>query len=236
MDLRRWGFGVPKKAPVDAAAAKDDDVMMSTTSTTAGETETTERRPARARAPPPPAPPPDSASGTQKTAPEVFVYTDGACAHNGRPNARAGYGVYFGEGDPRNVSARVAGRPTNNVAELEGVLRALELVAEEEVRREEVRRDDAPVPAVTVVTDSTYAIRCATTYGAACAAKGWPAAVPNRALVRRVHERFRALAHVRLRHVRAHTGARDRHSVGNARADRLATAAIALSTSPRRRA
>ena len=133
--------------------------------------------------------------------------------------------MYFGEGDPRNVSARVAGRPTNNVAELEGVLRALELVAEGEVRR------DAPV---TVVTDSTYAIRCATTYGAACAAKGWPAAVPNRALVRQVHERFRALAHVRLRHVRAHTGARDRHSVGNARADRLATAAIALSTSPRR--
>ena len=49
MDLRRWGFGVPKKAPVVAAAAKDDVMSMSTTSTTAGETETTERRPARAR-------------------------------------------------------------------------------------------------------------------------------------------------------------------------------------------
>lgn len=28
----------------------------------------------------------------------VHVYTDGSCENNGRPNAIAGYGVYFGEG------------------------------------------------------------------------------------------------------------------------------------------
>ena len=35
---------------------------------------------------------------------EIVVYTDGACVNNGKPDARAGYGVYFGEGDKRNVS------------------------------------------------------------------------------------------------------------------------------------
>lgn len=30
----------------------------------------------------------------------VHVYTDGSCENNGRPNAVAGYGVYFGEGHP----------------------------------------------------------------------------------------------------------------------------------------
>lgn len=28
----------------------------------------------------------------------VHVYTDGSCENNGRPNAIAGFGVYFGEG------------------------------------------------------------------------------------------------------------------------------------------
>lgn len=28
----------------------------------------------------------------------VHVYTDGSCENNGKPNAIAGFGVYFGEG------------------------------------------------------------------------------------------------------------------------------------------
>lgn len=30
----------------------------------------------------------------------VHVYTDGSCENNGKSNAIAGYGVYFGEGHP----------------------------------------------------------------------------------------------------------------------------------------
>ena len=32
------------------------------------------------------------------------VHTDGACSNNGRPNAKAGLGIYFGPDDPRNSS------------------------------------------------------------------------------------------------------------------------------------
>jgi len=31
------------------------------------------------------------------------VFTDGACSHNGGKEAKAGIGISFGEGDPRNV-------------------------------------------------------------------------------------------------------------------------------------
>ena len=37
---------------------------------------------------------------------ELFVYTDGACIHNGKPNAKAGMGVFFGYNDSRNISDR----------------------------------------------------------------------------------------------------------------------------------
>ena len=43
----------------------------------------------------------------------IRVFTDGACSNNGKPNAKAGLGVYFSEKDPRNVSKRVIGKQTN---------------------------------------------------------------------------------------------------------------------------
>ncbi|XP_064616282.1 ribonuclease H1-like [Liolophura sinensis] len=56
----------------------------------------------------------------------VTVYTDGACGDNGRNGARAGLGVFWGEGDSRNLSERLPGRPTNNRAEIHAARRAVE--------------------------------------------------------------------------------------------------------------
>ena len=50
------------------------------------------------------------------------VYTDGACSNNGKLNAKAGFGVYFGKNDSRNISKRVIGKQTNNVAELLAII------------------------------------------------------------------------------------------------------------------
>ena len=77
----------------------------------------------------------------------------------------------------------------------------------------------------------TYAIGCATRYGARCEAEGWRRSIPNLDLVRQAHRAFRACPRVRLQHVRAHTGGADRHSVGNHHADRLAAAAAAVGAS-----
>ena len=60
--------------------------------------------------------------------PEIYVYTDGACSNNGRPNAKAGLGVFFGDGDSRNVYKRIVGKQTNNVAELSAIIEAYHIL------------------------------------------------------------------------------------------------------------
>ncbi|KAJ3051576.1 hypothetical protein HDU99_008376, partial [Rhizoclosmatium hyalinum] len=73
----------------------------------------------------------------------ITVYTDGACSGNGQRHARGGIGVFFGDGDPRNISEPLPGPvQTNNRAELLAVIRAL--------------RACPPNAAITIKTDSTY--------------------------------------------------------------------------------
>ena len=60
----------------------------------------------------------------------INVYTDGACVDNGKPYARAGYGVYFGKNDSRNVSESYKGLQTNNVAELLAIIKAMTILKE----------------------------------------------------------------------------------------------------------
>ena len=88
----------------------------------------------------------------------ITVYTDGACVNNGKPDARSGYGIYFGRDDARNVSERYTGPQTNNVAELLAIIRALTILKENIEEGTEVK----------INSDSKYAIRCCTTYGAKC--------------------------------------------------------------------
>lgn len=87
---------------------------------------------------PPPTTTSASTLGKRKspqTANHDVVYTDGACSHNGQAGARAGMGIWWGEGDDRyatfhsscfmanfclvrNESFRCPGAQTNNRAEL----------------------------------------------------------------------------------------------------------------------
>jgi ribonuclease HI len=57
------------------------------------------------------------------------AFTDGGCRDNGTPTAKAGYGVYFGEGDKRNECGGVPGEQTNVRAETFAFLRLLQLTS-----------------------------------------------------------------------------------------------------------
>lgn len=146
----------------------------------------------------------------------VYVYTDGACSNNGRAGAVSGIGIFFGEGDPRNVSRRVLGKQTNNTAELTAVLEASRLI----------EKDVEAGKRVVIVSDSEYVLKCVTTFGERCKREGWVRYIPNRELVRSVYEAFEN-TDVGFMHVRAHTGRSDPHSIGNMHADRLAVASLA---------
>jgi ribonuclease HI len=150
---------------------------------------------------------------TKKDASDYYVYTDGGCSNNGKRNAEAGIGIFFGVGDPRNVSRRIEGKQTNNTAELTAILEAYALIEPDLVDKR-----------ITIASDSVYAIRCATSYGAKCEKQGW-SEIPNLELVKRVYELYKD-SPVQFMHVDAHTNRMDPHSVGNRHADALATMAL----------
>lgn len=156
--------------------------------------------------------------------PDYYIYTDGACVNNGRRNAMAGYGIYFGENDARNVSARILGdKQTNNVAELTAILKTYDII-ENEVRSGKK---------IMIVSDSSYALKCVGDYGRRCFQEGWKKDIPNKEFVRETYELYMKYCdNVHFMYIAAHTGENDEHSIGNENADKLANRAIGLDTCP----
>jgi ribonuclease HI len=154
--------------------------------------------------------------------PDYYVYTDGSCIHNGRKNAAAGYGIYFGENDPRNISARITGKQTNNIAELTAIIHTYRIIEPDIIAGKQIA----------IVTDSEYCIKCLTTYGKRCHKANWETDMPNRELVKEAYTLYMDKPNVRFIHIMAHTNNSDIHSIGNDHADKLANAAIGLTQCP----
>jgi ribonuclease HI len=165
----------------------------------------------------PPKPPPKSVLNEP-----IYVYTDGSCIHNGKPNAKAGIGVYFAENDPRNVSRKFGGKQSNNTAELSAIIDVSDIL------KDEINNNET----IVICSDSQYAIRCCSTYGAKLASNGWTEEKPNLELVKKAYNIYRNKYNVTFKHIFAHTGKQDRHSIGNDGADRMANMAIGLNQCP----
>lgn len=155
--------------------------------------------------------------------PDYFVYTDGACTNNGKHYAKAGYGIFFGIDDPRNVSKEVDPKypKTNNVAELSAIIETYFII----------EQDIKAGKQIIIVTDSEYCIKCVSSYGEKCSKKEWNIDMPNKELVRQLYDAY-LVTNVQFMHIMAHTGREDVHSLGNEWADRLANKAIGITECP----
>lgn len=151
--------------------------------------------------------------------PEYYVYTDGACSNNGRKTACAGIGIYLGENDPRNVSKSIEGKQTNNTAELSAIIEVFSLIKNDIINGKQIA----------IVSDSEYAIKCATSYGKKCHEKNWNVDIPNKELVKCIYETYKDFEKIKFLHIKAHTHNSDIHSIGNYNADKLANLAIGIS-------
>lgn len=143
----------------------------------------------------------------------IYIYTDGSCINNGKKNAKAGIGVYFGENDERNVSKRIKGKQTNNTAELKAILKAMKIIKKE---------DNFKDLDITIYTDSKYSILCATSYGKKNNDNNWCKQIANKELVQKLYRRFNKYDNISLKYIKAHTNNNDIHSIGNSMADYLA--------------
>ena len=154
------------------------------------------------------------------------VYIDGACVNNGFPDARAGYGVYFAEGDPRNEYNTVEGKQTNNTGELTAFIRALEILKKEIQAKHEIN----------VYSDSEYVIKCMKSYCDKLSKNNWKTSKdkipPNLDLLQKAYALYKSSKNIKLYHIKAHTDATDIHSLGNKEADRLANLSLGLSGCP----
>ena len=137
------------------------------------------------------------------------VYTDGSCINNGKEGSKGGIGIYFGDGDSRNVSKSLEyDKVTNNVAELSALNEALDILVE---------YDSDTI----IYTDSKYVILCCTSYGRKQSVKNWIDDIPNKDLVKLVYNKFISKENIRLEYVRGHNNCH-----GNDMADKLAREGI----------
>jgi ribonuclease HI len=153
---------------------------------------------------------------------DYFVYTDGACANNGSDNAIAGLGIYFGENDPKNVSKKVVGKQTNNIAELQAIIDVFYII------KDDIDNDKK----ICIVSDSKYALSCVTEYGERQSINNWQKDIPNKELVKYGYELYKNQKNIYFMHIKAHTENNDVHSKGNNGADKLANKAIGFEECP----
>ena len=152
---------------------------------------------------------------------DYYVYTDGACSNNGSKHAKAGYGIYFGTNDPRNISKRLTGKQTNNVAELTAVIDTYDII----------KNDIAAGKKICIVTDSNYVLKCIGSYGEKCLNNNWNSfnknkkPIPNVELLKKAYLSYKDSG-VEFMHIEAHTNKNDIHSIGNREADKLAVLSI----------
>lgn len=154
--------------------------------------------------------------------PEYYVYTDGACSNNGKENALAGIGIFFGINDNRNISKKIEGKQTNNTAELTAIIETYYII----------ENDILIGKKIAIVSDSEYAIKCVTSYGEKCHNKGWNVDIPNKDLVKTAYELYKDRPNIKFIHIKSHTYNTDSHSIGNDNADKLANIAIGLECCP----
>ena len=137
------------------------------------------------------------------------VYTDGACSNNGHEGCKAGYGVWWGDNHPLNISKRLPGIQTNQRAEIKAVSVAIKQARDEGHRSLVVR------------TDSMFVINCLTKWVHSWVAKGWRKSdgkpVIHQTQLQEILDDMKDID-VNFEHIKAHRG-----DYGNENADRLAT-------------
>ena len=147
------------------------------------------------------------------------VFTDGSYTPT-----RCGYGIFFGDGDPRNVSKLVTNKKTNNIAELKAILEAIQIM----ISSPEYNVGNI----IEIYSDSDYCIKSILNWADSWEQNGWKTAknkpVKNKDLIQQIRSFYKSDHRVQLLHVKAHQKPpedSDRYQIwyGNMMADRLAT-------------
>lgn len=148
---------------------------------------------------------------------DIIVYTDGSCLKNNYETS-CGYGVYFPNNELPNIGRPFVNLPlTNQRAELYAIYKALHKITSNLV-----------FDTIHIYSDSEYSIKSLTIWIKNWKKNNWKTSsnkyVMNQDIIKKIDEILQKYPDkITFTHVRSHTGFTDPHSLGNEKADRLAT-------------
>lgn len=144
------------------------------------------------------------------------IYIDGACEHNGKPDCRASYGIFWGENHPLNTSGIIQTPASNQRAELTAAIVALQQTIDQKITN------------VRLISDSRYVVDSQTSWIREWEKNGFVNSKGKPVLNSDLHIKLRDLTkqcNVIWQHVPGHSGI-----IGNVAADKLATEALGIPT------
>lgn len=154
---------------------------------------------------------------------KVEVYTDGACSHNGKKNAKASWAFYFPEYKSISKAERVpeSETQTNQRGELMAISEAVKAA---EIAFPLLETD------LKIYTDSMYSKNCLTNWLPAWLSKNWKTSqggdVIHRDIIEDTSNRLSRFKSFNITYVKAHTGGTDEASRYNHIVDRMASRII----------
>jgi ribonuclease HI len=151
-------------------------------------------------------------SGT-KSKENIIIYTDGSCISLKNNIKKAGYGIYIPDKNIKAACPLLNQKLTNNRAEITAIIECIKYLDENDL-----------VKKICIFTDSQYSIYIFNGTGERYEKDGYKnngKDVPNIDLIKKILELKRKYNIVLLK-IRAHTGKKDEHSIGNEIADKLA--------------
>jgi ribonuclease HI len=148
----------------------------------------------------------------------VIIFTDGSCMKKPNQPPKCGYGIYFPNKEFKDVSRKFThGELTNQRAELHAIYKGIRTVTK-----------NMEFDNLYIYTDSEYSIKSLTVWIKNWKKNDWKGSnkkpVANQDIIKKIDEYLeKHTGKIFFHHVRSHTGKKDYYSLGNEKADKLAT-------------
>jgi ribonuclease HI len=148
----------------------------------------------------------------------VIIFTDGSCMKKPNQTPKCGYGIHFPNNEFKDISRPFThGELTNQRAELHAIYKGIRTVTK-----------NMEFDILNVYTDSEYSIKSLTVWIKNWKKNGWKGSnkkpVANQDIIKKIDEYLeKNKGKIFFHHVRSHTGKKDYYSLGNEKADKLAT-------------
>lgn len=149
----------------------------------------------------------------------IHVYTDGSLMRKGK-NIYCGYGIYFPNAEYKSIARKFTHEPiTNNRAELYAILKSIILSNKVDLQRKQDQK--TRIKKIIIYSDSEYSVKTFNEWLPKWLKNGKD--YLNKDIIDEVYDHIKhAPFEVFMKHIRAHTGKNDPHSMANDIVDNLA--------------